>query len=150
MIDRRPGSSAAIACRVGAVFGRSEAVAFPPLPISVIDALEAVEDLPRFRLVRRLTTREIIRAVAHSFAVPSIQIIGERRFRPYVHARQAVFLLAKELTSASFPVIGFAVGDRDHTTVMHGVRAASERVSADADYAAKVAAARALLIGGDA
>jgi chromosomal replication initiator protein len=40
--------------------------------------------------------------------------------------------LARELTDASLPAIGREFGGRDHSTVLHACRRASERISSDA------------------
>ena len=39
--------------------------------------------------------------------------------------------LAKELTSHSLPEIGAAVGNRDHTTVLHACRKIKELIAKD-------------------
>jgi len=41
--------------------------------------------------------------------------------------------LARELTDQSLPAIGREFGGRDHTTVMHACRRASERIATDTD-----------------
>ena len=46
--------------------------------------------------------------------------------------------LARRLAGASFRSIGAALGGRDHTTVLHGVRVCAGRIAADQDYAVDV------------
>lgn len=48
------------------------------------------------------------------------------RARKHARPRQAVMYLVKRLTGLSLPQIGKKFGNRDHTTVMHGVRKIDE------------------------
>ncbi|MEN6302287.1 MAG: helix-turn-helix domain-containing protein [Armatimonadia bacterium] len=47
---------------------------------------------------------------------------SERRHAKSVRARQIYFFVARKLTPRSLPAIGREAGDRDHSTVLHGVR----------------------------
>lgn len=49
-----------------------------------------------------------------------------RRSRPVVRARMIFIALAKMLTTQSLPQIGRAVGNRDHSTVLHAIRTVAE------------------------
>lgn len=79
---------------------------------------------PRPRLPRN--RQRIIAEVAakHDLTVTSLK--GERRTRPFVRARQEAFYRLRAELRLSFPQIG-AIFDRDHTTVLHGVRSFAER-----------------------
>ena len=46
--------------------------------------------------------------------------------------------LAKRLTSRSLPEIGRKFGNRDHTTVLHGVRRIEELIQSDVSLAEDV------------
>lgn len=48
---------------------------------------------------------------------------GPRRDRPLVHHRQVAFAVCRRVTDCSLPTIAKAF-NRDHTTVMHGIRQA--------------------------
>jgi chromosomal replication initiator protein len=48
-------------------------------------------------------------------------------------ARQVAMYLSRELTDATLPAIGRAFGGRNHTTVLHACRRATERIAADAE-----------------
>jgi chromosomal replication initiator protein len=48
-------------------------------------------------------------------------------------ARQVAMYLSRELTDATLPAIGRAFGGRNHTTVLHACRRATERISRDAE-----------------
>ena len=66
------------------------------------------------------TVEEIKRAVAEVTGVSRSVMESKSRFAPHCHARHLAFYLAREKTSKSLPQIGKLVGDRHHTTVMHG------------------------------
>ncbi len=48
-------------------------------------------------------------------------------------ARQVAMYLSRELTDATLPAIGRAFGGRNHTTVLHACRRATERIAKDAE-----------------
>ena len=62
----------------------------------------------------------ILDAVSDEFEVNRRALLGFRRERHISMARQAAMWLARRLTARSFPEIGRAMGDRDHTTIMYG------------------------------
>lgn len=62
----------------------------------------------------------IIRATSDHFKVGILDIIGQGRPPSIMMPRHIAMFIARELTGKSFPIIGRAFGDRDHTTVMHG------------------------------
>lgn len=64
-------------------------------------------------------------ACAH-YCVDPEDIPGPRRFRTVVLARHYTWLLLREWTELSYPEIGRLTGN-DHTTIIHGVRKASQR-----------------------
>lgn len=66
--------------------------------------------------------RRLIALVSGVSWVRQADIVSGRRHANLVKARQIVFWLAKTFTSFSYPQIAKRVGDRDHTTAMHGVR----------------------------
>ena len=92
----------------------------------------------------------LVRAVALTFRLARWELIAPRNVKgkyPRPLARQALMLLAVEHTAMSVSWIGRHM-NRDHTTVLHGVKSARTRIAAKPDYAALVAKAR-QLAGGD-
>ena len=71
---------------------------------------------------RRVTIDEIQRKVAEHYNIRVAEMTSKRRDRPVARPRQIAMYLAKELTTKSLPDIGRAF-DRDHTTVIHAVKA---------------------------
>lgn len=63
----------------------------------------------------------ILEAVSAATGIPVNEIISPRRSQRLCRARFIYYWLARSLTPRSFPQIGKRCGDRDHTTVMHGL-----------------------------
>lgn len=63
---------------------------------------------------------EIVRACCAFYGVSKAEFDSHRRPQHMVRCRQVAYWLAKKLCSRSFPEIGRVMGDRDHTTIMHG------------------------------
>ena len=74
----------------------------------------------------RLTLADAARMAAQEFGVTIADIMGKRRFRKSVHARQEAMRLANAANDYSLSQIG-KFFDRDPTTVLHGIKAATER-----------------------
>jgi chromosomal replication initiator protein len=87
-------------------------------PLNVQTAEKALSDI--VRAPTRVTLDEILRVVVAYYGVPLEDIVGARRTRELVIARQVAMYLAREMTEMSHPAIAEALGGRDHTTVMHG------------------------------
>lgn len=89
--------------------------------------LDSVEKLPLVRVKigptrERFPSLKTLRSVvAVVCKVSIVELTSERRFIPVCRARQIFFYVARELTGASLPAIGRACGNRDHSTVMHGI-----------------------------
>ncbi len=84
---------------------------------------------------RKVTVDEIQRKVSEYFSVRMSDLLGPRRLRAIARPRQIAMYLAKNLTSRSLPEIGRQFGNRDHTTVMHGVRRIEELKAVDSQLA---------------
>lgn len=78
-----------------------------------------------------ITIGNIINAITVETGFSSDHLRGPRRSRPVAHARQHAFLLAYELCPhLSLVMIGRAF-NRDHTTVLWGLKQARARLKAD-------------------
>lgn len=71
--------------------------------------------------------RDIKAAVCRHYKLPEIEMVSQRRAPEVSHPRQVAMLLSKQMTVHSFPAIGKLFGGRDHTTVMHAVKAVEKR-----------------------
>lgn len=70
---------------------------------------------------------DIVKDVSARHGIPVREVLGNSRKRPVVLARQEVMYLARLETKHSLPVIGRHLGGRDHTTVLHGIRAYAKK-----------------------
>jgi chromosomal replication initiation ATPase DnaA len=70
--------------------------------------------------------RAIVRQVAKLTGIPQEDILSPKRDRATARARQMVMWKARQ-EGHSFPAIGKAL-QRDHTSVLHGVRAINRRL----------------------
>jgi chromosomal replication initiator protein len=69
------------------------------------------------------TIRDIQSAVCGRFAGITVNDINsDRRPGEVIMPRHVAMYLARHLTLKSYPAIGRAFGDRDHTTVLSGIR----------------------------
>lgn len=65
--------------------------------------------------------KEVLSAVANFFNLRLSEIIGPQRDKKFVLPRQMAMYLLRNDLKTSLMDIGRLLGDRDHTTVMHGV-----------------------------
>jgi hypothetical protein len=65
-------------------------------------------------------------AIQHGFTLADLK--SPRRNRKVVRARHEAFWRCFKETEQSLPAIGRALGGKDHTTVLHGIRAHEKRM----------------------
>lgn len=75
---------------------------------------------------RHVTFDMIVQAVGAVAGVSRHEIMASGRTDERAHLRYACWWLASKMMSLSLPALGRLSGDRDHTTVMHGMRRAEE------------------------
>lgn len=90
-------------------------------PLTVELATDVLRDLVAVRQPRAITPKLIIDTTAEMFGFTPDEIMGQRRHRPLVTARQIAMYVFRELTDLSYPAIAREFGGRDHTTVIHAV-----------------------------
>ena len=73
-----------------------------------------------------ITADLIMKTVADYYRIRISDLLGKKRTRNIARPRQIAMALTKELTTLSLPAIGDAFGGRDHTTVMHAVKAVTK------------------------
>jgi chromosomal replication initiator protein len=69
-----------------------------------------------------VSVEDIQRAVCHHFHLRSIDLTSKDRHKSVAFARHVAMYLCKQRLKCSFPELGRAFGNRDHTTVMSAVR----------------------------
>ena len=67
-----------------------------------------------------ITPEYIINAVAEHYDITPEDIIGTKRNSKVVYPRQIAMYLCRELANLPLKSIGKCLGNRDHTTIMHG------------------------------
>jgi chromosomal replication initiator protein len=75
--------------------------------------------LPKEGRRPRLTIAHIKEEVASRYGFPVAELEGPSRKKDISQARHIAIYLSRNLMEHSFPAIGKAFGDRDHTTIMH-------------------------------
>lgn len=68
----------------------------------------------------KLTVPQVMQAVIDYYRLSMDRLCSKNRSRVVSHPRQIAMYLARTETEASFPQIGQHLGDRDHTTILHG------------------------------
>lgn len=89
------------------------------IPLTCALAEEIVDAHYRQQLKRPSPT-DILQAVAEHFHIPSEDILSQSRKAPIVHARFAAIYLMREINNDSWKQIGSHLGNRDHTSIIHG------------------------------
>lgn len=85
--------------------------------------------------------------VASSYGISRDAMRSSSRLPRDVWPRQVAMYLARQITKKSFPCIGREFGHRDHSTVIHALKAVEQRVAADLVDRADVEALREALSG---
>jgi chromosomal replication initiator protein len=96
--------------------------------LTVDTASHVLGDLLTARQPRPITPSVILEATSKMFGIPVEEIIGKKRQRPLVAARQVAMYVVRELTDLSYPAIAREFGGRDHTTVIHAVEKISTQM----------------------
>ena len=89
--------------------------------LTVETAASVLGDLLTARQPRPITPQVILDTTSKMFGIPVDEIIGKKRQRPLVAARQVAMYVMRDLTDLSYPAIAREFGGRDHTTVIHAV-----------------------------
>jgi chromosomal replication initiator protein len=69
-----------------------------------------------------MSVEDIQRAVCNHFRLSNSELLSKDRHKSVAFARQVAMYLCRQRLKCSFPELGRAFGNRDHTTVMSAVR----------------------------
>jgi hypothetical protein len=94
---------------------------------------------------KRAPKQIILSAVCEVTGYSADEIRGIRRDASTVIARHIAFLMFKRHTQFSLPQIGRYLGDRDHTTVLHGAASIQHKAALDLDLAHQIASVTSLI-----
>lgn len=75
--------------------------------------------------------KRIARAVAKAHGVSFNDLVSHRREHHLVRARQHAMWELAQHTKLSYPQIGRILGDRDHSTVIHGIKRHALRIAGE-------------------
>jgi chromosomal replication initiation ATPase DnaA len=87
-----------------------------------------------------VSTETIAASVGARFGVRTDQFKSPERTRRIAHPRQVAIYLTRRITGRSYPQIGRWFGGRDHSTMIHAIRAVTARRLADAQLDADIRA----------
>jgi chromosomal replication initiator protein len=107
-------------------------------PLDFPFAERALEEFMRSQR-RALSPRRIQEVVAQIYEVGLDDLRGKIRTNAVALPRQVTMYLMREHTGLSFSDIGRELGNRDHTTVMHGCTKIATRLTKDAELRAHLA-----------
>lgn len=129
----------------GFIHSRQQPVVLPQKPVD-----KGEPPLIDGETVFTVTVRDIARAVSRYHQISMIDLVSARRDHPCVRPRQIIMYLARHMTTRTLSYIGQLLGNRDHTTVLHGAQRIAELIRTDERLAADVEAVRAMAIAGRA
>lgn len=86
------------------------------------------------------SVEDIQRIVCHHFKLRSSDLLSKDRHKSIAFARHVAMYLCKQRLKCSFPELGRAFGNRDHTTVMSAVRKVESLRAADPEVRAHLEA----------
>ena len=99
--------------------------------VNVILAEEVLKDLISSDSNKNVTIESIADIVAEHFGITASDIISSKKSRNIAHPRQICMYLCRELTDVSLKDIGVKLGNRDHSTVLHGCNKIAEDLNTD-------------------
>ena len=83
---------------------------------------------------REITPQLIVEVVSDHFGITVDQIMSKSRSNDISRPRQIAMYLCKEMTSLPLNSIGQMLGDRDHSTVIHGIKKVKDEMSSDESF----------------
>ena len=99
-------------------------------------SIEEVKSLTKFKY--KPTLDQIKCKVAEYYSITVDAIDCKSHKREYAWPRHVFFLFALNITGLSLKAIGLKTGQRDRTTVIHGVRVVTDVIDTDRDKAREV------------
>lgn len=103
------------------------------MPINIELAEKIVSRIVNIKRIDH-TVEKIRDMVCEYFSLSVDAIATKSRKREVVQARQIAMYLSKQLTKNSLSSIGFAIGQRDHSTVLHACKIVSDLMDIDKNF----------------
>lgn len=102
--------------------------------ITLDNIREILRDLLRSN-EKVITIEDIQRKIAEKYNIKFSDMYSGRRLRSITRPRQMAMYIAKTLTNKSLSEIGRKFGGKDHTTVIHAVKAVERLIEEDKEFA---------------
>lgn len=99
--------------------------------VNVELAEEALKDLISPNNPKDITPELIAEIVSEHFNITIAEILSTKKSRNIAYPRQITMYLCRKLTDVSLNDIGKKLGNRDHTTVLHGINKIEKELSKD-------------------
>ena len=107
-----------------------------PLTLNLVEGY--IKDLIKPDTKREVTLDTIINVVAREYNVTYDEITSKSRNAEYVMPRQVVMYLSRRLLDISLDDIAKALGKKDHTTIIHGIKKIETDIKSKKDFKEKV------------
>ncbi len=85
--------------------------------------------------MKKLTVADIQKQVEAYYKVSHADLIGKKRSRNIVYARQIAIYLSRHMLDLPFSYIGKSFGGKDHTTIMYSVNNIEEKIKENLEIA---------------
>ncbi|MDP2682326.1 MAG: chromosomal replication initiator protein DnaA [Deltaproteobacteria bacterium] len=92
---------------------------------------DTLKDIMKDNKIKVITIDMVQKAVASFFNISVADLKSKRRLRNFVVPRQIAMYFARECCKSSFPEIGTAFGNKDHSTVIHAVNRIKKLIEKD-------------------
>jgi hypothetical protein len=93
---------------------------------------------PYLPSARHPSIERIQASVAKFYGLAATDLLSARQFAKVVRPRHVAMYLCRTLTPRSFPEIGRLFGNRDHTTILHGVNKITRDMQSDERLASEI------------
>lgn len=92
---------------------------------------DTLKDIIKDSKAKVITIDMVQKAVASFFNISVADLKSKRRLQNFVIPRQIAMYFARECCKSSFPEIGTAFGNKDHSTVIHAVNKVQKQIEKD-------------------
>ena len=96
--------------------------------LSVEEVAELLEDHFSGGAMKKLTIADIQKQVEQYYDVSHADLVGAKRSRKIVYARQIAIYLSRQMLNQPYNYIAKSFGGRDHTTIMYSVTNVEEKL----------------------
>lgn len=80
---------------------------------------------------KKITPAQVIKEVCNYYGVTIKEVKGKRRTKNIALARQICMFILRDILDLGYQAIGANLGDRDHSTIIHGVTKVETMLKAD-------------------